>query len=111
MARINRVLSFALLISPSLAAASGPPAPLVYFDTAGPDMAKLQDLYGGVFGWEIGPSGLIGRDSTGVLDRPLRPDPAEKVFYLGVPDVTAALKAWAPPAGRSTNPGLSCQAW
>lgn len=102
---MNRILRFGALIGalvlPALTKAAEPPAPapLVYFDIAGPDMAKLRSFYGGVFGWKIGPSGLIGRDSTGVLDGTLRPDPAEKMLYLGVPDVTAALKAVAEAGG------------
>jgi predicted enzyme related to lactoylglutathione lyase len=28
-------------------------APIVFFDIAGPDAAKLKNFYAGIFGWEI----------------------------------------------------------
>lgn len=80
------------------------PAPIVFFDIAGPDAAKLRSFYGAAFGWRIGPSGLIGRDSTGVLDGTLRQDPAQKILYLGVPDVTAALAAVTAEGGKVVQP-------
>jgi len=91
----------------SAAAADHPPpapAPIVFFDIAGPDAAKLKSFYGATFGWKIGPSGLIGRDSTGVLDGTLRQDPAQKILYLGVPDVTVALAAVTAEGGKVVQP-------
>ena len=81
-----------------------PPAPIVFFDIAGPDAAKLRSFYAAAFGWKIGPSGLIGRDSTGVLDGTLRQDPAQKILYLGVPDVAAALAAVTAEGGKVVQP-------
>jgi len=80
------------------------PAPLVFFDIAGPDAGTLDAFYGGLFGWTIGPGLRIRRASTGVLDGALRQDPADKVLYLGVPDVTAALKAVAAAGGVVDQP-------
>ncbi len=80
------------------------PAPLVYFDIAGPDSAKQTAFYSTIFGWKIGPTGLIGRDSTGVLDGTLRQDPPEKMLYIGVPDVAAALKAVVAAGGSVDQP-------
>jgi predicted enzyme related to lactoylglutathione lyase len=57
-----------------------------------------------VFGWSIGPDNLIGRASSGALDGTLREDPAEKVLYLGVPDVDAGLKAVVAAGGTIESP-------
>ena len=68
------------------------PAPIVFFDIAGPDVAQLHTFYAKIFNWSIDTRHAIDRASAG-LDGTLRQDPAEKVIYLGVPDVTAALTA------------------
>jgi len=65
------------------------PAPIVFFDIAGPDAAKLKSFYAGVFGWSIDDNNSI---KTGALDGTLRQDPPEKIIYLGVPDINAALE-------------------
>jgi len=64
------------------------PAPIVFFDIAGPDAAKLKSFYSGVFGWSIDAANAI---KTGALDGTLRQDPPEKILYVGVPDIDAAL--------------------
>ena len=64
------------------------PAPIVFFDIAGPDQDKQRAFYSGVFGWTVDPSGAIKHAG---LDGTLRKDPADKIIYLGVPDVSAAL--------------------
>jgi predicted enzyme related to lactoylglutathione lyase len=64
------------------------PAPIVFFDIAGPDAAKLKSFYSGVFGWSIDGANAI---KTGALDGTLRQDPPEKILYVGVPDIDAAL--------------------
>ena len=65
------------------------PAPIVFFDIAGPDGAQQKAFYSEVFGWSTNAMGNI--DGAGLMGA-LRQDPAAKVLYLGVPDVTAALK-------------------
>jgi hypothetical protein len=65
------------------------PAPIVFFDIAGPDAAKLKSFYAENFGWEI--------DATNGITAPglkgsIRQDPPETLIYLGVPDIDAALK-------------------
>jgi len=65
------------------------PAPIVFFDIAGPDAAKLKSFYAGVFDWNIDANNSI---KTGALDGTLRQDPPEKIIYLGVPDINAALE-------------------
>jgi uncharacterized protein len=64
-------------------------APIVFFDIAGPDAAKLKDFYAGNFGWGIdAANGITTPDLKGTL----RQDPAEKIIYVGVPDIDDALK-------------------
>jgi hypothetical protein len=66
-----------------------PSAPIVFFDIAGPDAAALKNFYTGNFGWSI--DGANGITTPGLKGTP-RQDPAEKIIYLGVPDIDAALK-------------------
>ena len=76
-------------------------APIVFFDIAGPDMAKLKDFYSRALGWSIDASGAIqGAGVNGTL----RQDPAAKVIYVGVPDVTAALKEAEAAGGKVVMP-------
>jgi len=65
------------------------PAPIVFFDIDGPDAAKLKSFYAGVFDWNIDANNSI---KTGALDGTLRQDPPEKIIYVGVPDINAALE-------------------
>lgn len=65
------------------------PASIVFFDIAGPDAAKLRTFYSSVFGWSINDANSIKTPSG--LDGTLRQDPAEKIIYLGVPDINVAL--------------------
>lgn len=102
-----RTISPAFLLAGLIALAgnaAAAPAPLVFFDIAGPQKARLQDFYGHVFGWKIGPAGAIGPENTGGLAGSLRQDPAQKILYLGVPDVTAALAAVQEEGGRVVQP-------
>jgi uncharacterized protein len=86
------------LIFLALGAASAQPArtepsmssaPIVFFDIAGPDAAKLKSFYSDNFGWQIDAADGI---TTANLKGTLRQDPPEKILYLGVPDIDAALK-------------------
>lgn len=77
------------------------PAPVVFFDIAGPEGAKLNDFYSRAFGWN---TDAMGRVDTGTLKGALRQDAADKVIYLGVPDVTAALKAVEAGGGKTIAP-------
>ena len=66
-------------------------APIVYFDIAGPDDKEQIAFYQQVFGWMAGAGGVVSVPVGGaMLAGTLRTDPAEKVIYLGVPDITAA---------------------
>ena len=64
------------------------PAPIVFFDVAGPDAAKLNDFYAKIFGWHIDANNGI---DTGALKGTIRQDPPEKIIYMGVADINAAL--------------------
>jgi uncharacterized protein len=79
------------------------PAPIVFFDIAGPDTAALRTFYANVFKWSIDARNAIDRSSAGVAGT-LRQDPAEKVLYIGVPDVTAALAAIEAAGGSIVAP-------
>ena len=65
-------------------------APIVFFDIAGPDAAKLKNFYATLFGWTIDDN--LAVKTPGGLDGTLRQDPAEKIIYLGVSDIDATLK-------------------
>jgi predicted enzyme related to lactoylglutathione lyase len=64
------------------------PAPIVFFDIAGPDAARLKEFYAGNFGWNIDAANTI---KTPALEGTLRQDPPEKIIYIGVPDLDAAI--------------------
>lgn len=66
-------------------------APIVFFDIAGPDEAALRGFYEQVFKWPCGKPGSFIPGNLPKLDATIREDPSEKVLYIGVPDVTAAL--------------------
>ncbi len=68
------------------------PAPIVFFDIAGPDAASQTAFYHVVFGWQIGPGGTLMVPMTGAsLSGALRQDPADKILYLGVDDIDATM--------------------
>jgi len=77
------------------------PAPVVFFDIAGPHGAQQKAFYSDVFGWSTDAMGNI--DGAG-LRGALRQDPAGKVIYLGVLDVTAALKQVEASGGKIIVP-------
>lgn len=78
-------------------------APIVFFDIAGPDLASQRDFYREVFGWESGPGGNL-TVAAQPLPGLLRTDPAERMIYLGVPDVTASLAAVVAHGGAVVAP-------
>lgn len=68
------------------------PAPIVFFDIAGPSDANVAGFYKDVFGWapSIGPNLAIPIAGPPLMGT-FRTDPADKVIYIGVKDVTATL--------------------
>jgi len=77
------------------------PAPIVFFDIAGPDAGALKSFYAGIFDWQIDAANAI---KTGALDGTLRQDPAEKILYIGVPDINAALAKIGAQGGATVMP-------
>jgi predicted enzyme related to lactoylglutathione lyase len=80
------------------------PAPIVFFDIAGPDMAKQAAFYRTVFDWDVAPDGRFTVPSAPPLAGTLRADPAEKVLYIGVDDVAAALAKITANGGQVVAP-------
>lgn len=87
-----RPLAFAAALAAAVPAYAAP-APVVFFDIAGPDFAAQSKFYAAVFGWT---TDAMGRFSAQVAPGPtlpamLRTDPSETVVYLGVDDINATL--------------------
>jgi predicted enzyme related to lactoylglutathione lyase len=91
---IRSIVIAGLLLTPgtvAIAQTNSAPAPIVFFDIAGPDGSRLQRFYADVFGWRVASDGAFTATVTAPLPGTIRQDPAETVIYFGVPDVTAAL--------------------
>jgi hypothetical protein len=92
------VMIAALAIPAIAAPVSVSPAPIVFFDIAGPDLASQAAFYKAVFGWEVGPTGGLTVPAVAPLPGNLRvEDPkqgpvAERVLYVGVADINATLE-------------------
>ena len=80
-----------------------PSAPIVFFDIAGPDAAKLKEFYAGNFGWDI--DATLGI-KTPRLDGTLRQDPPEKIIYIGVDNIDDAMKKVAASGGEIVTPKI-----
>jgi predicted enzyme related to lactoylglutathione lyase len=78
-------------------------APIVFFDIAGPDAAKLHSFYTSVFGWSIDANNGV---KTPQLPGTLRQDPPEKIIYIGVPDINAALEQIKAAGGAVAMPRM-----
>lgn len=76
------------------------PAPIVFFDLAGPDAGALRDFYARVFGWPCGGPGEFRPGNAPDLPGAIRQDPAEMVLCLGVPDVSEVLQRVEAAGGR-----------
>jgi uncharacterized protein len=100
------------------------PAPIVFFDIAGPDIGKLAGFYSTVFGWELKldtpfpgtaaiPSVPVLGPAASTLSGTLRREEAgddvqfAKVIYLGVDDVTAALAKVEANGGKIHSPRMA----
>ena len=99
----------ALMLSPLPASAQqapAAPAPIVFFDIAGPDGPRQQKFYRELFAWKIASDGSFSVPVTQPLDGLIRPDPADKVIYVGVDDITATLKQVVANGGTIQFPRL-----
>ncbi len=96
----------------STAAQPVAPAPIVFFDIAGSELGKQAAFYKTVFGWDVAPSGAVVVPVASPLPGNLRVEPAdqgpvtERLIYLGVPDVTAALAKVVANGGSVVFPRL-----
>jgi uncharacterized protein len=75
----------------------------VSFDIAGPDAARLKDFYSSDFGWDIASSNQV---QTTQLPGTLRQDPPEKILYIGVADLDAAMAKVKASDGTIETPKL-----
>jgi predicted enzyme related to lactoylglutathione lyase len=91
--------AYAADAAPKATAMTG--APIVFFDIAGPDAAKLKTFYSSIFGWDIDANNGI---KTSKLEGTLRQDPPEKIIYIGVPDINAALAQITADGGKTVMP-------
>jgi predicted enzyme related to lactoylglutathione lyase len=87
------------------------PAPIVFFDVAGPDLQKQSAFYATVFGWEALADGHVTATVASPLPGLLRVEAAngfqpERVIYLGVEDITATLAMIAANGGGSVLPRM-----
>ena len=106
-------VSFVAMSTPAISA----PAPIVFFDIAGPNLASQAAFYRTVFGWETDPTGGLTVPVASPLPGNLRVEPpaqgpiAERVLYVGVPDINATLakvtaNGGSVVFGRTVAPGV-----
>jgi hypothetical protein len=74
------------------------PAPIVFFDIVGTDLPSQATFYKTVFGWDADAQGRLNVQVASPLPGLLRVEPvpaqgsnAERVLYVGVPDIAATL--------------------
>jgi predicted enzyme related to lactoylglutathione lyase len=92
--------------APLLAHAQAPqPAPIVFFDIAGPQSANLASFYAKLFGWKVAADGNVSIPVVPPLGGALRAgDATEKRIYIGVDDVAAKLAEVAASGGTIDAP-------
>jgi predicted enzyme related to lactoylglutathione lyase len=100
----SAAVALAVASHPAAAAGGSMPAPIVFFDIAGPDLAKQAAFYKAVFDWQIGGDGRFSAPVAPRLDATLRQDPADKILYVGVDDVTATLAKVTANGGQVIQP-------
>ncbi|MGK5684284.1 VOC family protein [Actinoplanes sp. URMC 104] len=90
--------------------------PVVHFEIIGTDPARLRGYYGELFGWSFDTSGPVAAsvsdqgaygftDAGGTIPGGVGGGPQHRphtVFYVGVPDVEAALRRAEELGGRRT---------
>jgi hypothetical protein len=83
--------------------------PIAYFEIAGPDASGLADFYRAVFGWEIKPGPFpayfnIEAEGAGMRGGIRQEAAAERVLYVKVPDLQAALDEAVKRGGKVVIP-------
>jgi uncharacterized protein len=105
-------MAFACVPRDAAAAGARMPAPIVFIDIVGPELPKQAAFYKDIFGWDVGAAGNFSVPATSPLQGVLRvEDPkdnptAERVIYLGVPDINATLAAIGAHGGKTVLPRL-----
>src|SRR2546430_49225 len=87
--------------------------PVAWFEVVGKDGKKLQDFYGGLFGWKIDANnpmnyGMV-EPSEGGLAGGISPSPdgsPHVTFYVQVDDLQAALDKAEELGGKTVNPPM-----
>jgi uncharacterized protein len=87
------------------------PAPIVFFDIAGPDLQKQKAFYEAVFGWAVSADGRFTAPAAAPLPGLLRVEAEagfqpERVIYLGVDDIAATLETIAANGGGVVMPRM-----
>ena len=81
------------------------PAPIVFFDIAGPDLAKQQAFYDVVLSIKTDAIGRFQAPAIGAaIPALLRTDPNETVVYFGVPDINATMQTVVANGGKIHAP-------
>lgn len=88
--------------------------PVVFFEIAGKDGKRLQAFYTSVFGWAIDTQrvpgyGYIHTGVPGAIEGGIREEtdvPPDKVLYIGVPDLQAALDKVIAAGGATLLPPI-----
>ena len=92
------------------------PNPVVHFEVAGKDGAKLQQFYGDIFGWEINADnpmdyGVVEAEGDGIAGGVTGADEPGVTFYIQVDDLGAFLQQVEAQGGKTvmdvtTIPGM-----
>ncbi len=84
------------------------PAPVVFFDIAAADSAGQAAFYKAVFDWDIAADGRFSVPAASPLPAALRVETtgADKVIYVGVPDIVATLAQITQRGGAVVFPRL-----
>jgi predicted enzyme related to lactoylglutathione lyase len=81
------------------------PAPIVFFDIAGPDLASQKAFYKAVLGIETDQMGQFQAPAIGPsIPALLRTDPAETVVYFGVESINATMEKVVANGGKVHAP-------
>ena len=81
------------------------PAPIVFFDIAGPDLASQKAFYDAVLGVKTDAIGQFRTSTIGTtMPALLRTDPKETVVYFGVDDIDATMRKVVANGGRIHAP-------
>lgn len=95
------------LLAPVLARADAPPqpAPIVFLDIAGENLAAQKAFYADLFAWHFSATGNeLSIPVLTPLPSALRQDPVEKRVYIGVADVAGTLEQIVAHGGKIDVP-------